>query len=183
MVFSFNMKTFYPVEFPHRLWTVGTWWSSPCPDSKTKISGPRKSEPIRERYCKSALKSYYFPLKTLWRSFFCALIAAFSLRALNPFGNEHLVLFYVTYDKPWFLFELGNISKWLAKFSTKFWRKKFRQKWINFARPADRLIWVRDFFIVWHQTKYLKIMVISHKFFDDFRLKFSDQKNLLNSWH
>jgi H+/Cl- antiporter ClcA len=43
--------------------------------------------------------SYYFPLKTLWRSFFCALIAAFSLRAMNPFGNDHLVLFYVTYDR------------------------------------------------------------------------------------
>jgi len=42
--------------------------------------------------------SYYFPLKTLWRSFFCALIAAFSLRAMNPFGNDHLVLFYVTYE-------------------------------------------------------------------------------------
>ena len=37
-----------------------------------------------------------------------ALIAAFSLRALNPFGNEHLVLFYVSYGKPWFFFELGN---------------------------------------------------------------------------
>ena len=50
--------------------------------------------------------SYYFPLKTLWRSFFCALIAAFSLRAMNPFGNQHLVLFYVEYDKPYHLFEL-----------------------------------------------------------------------------
>ena len=105
----------------------------------------------------SALKSYYFPLKTLWRSFFCALIAAFSLRALNPFGNEHLVLFYVTYDKPWFLFELGNISKWLAKFR----QKMGKWNWVNFARPVDRLLWVRDFFIVWHQTKYFKIMVIN----------------------
>lgn len=31
--------------------------------------------------------SYYFPLKTLWRSFFCALIAAFVLRMINPFGK------------------------------------------------------------------------------------------------
>lgn len=65
-----------------------------------------KLGPIRKRHFMCS-QSYYFPLKTLWRSFFCALIAAFSLRALNPFGNEHLVLFYVTYDKPWFLFELG----------------------------------------------------------------------------
>ncbi|XP_050301056.1 H(+)/Cl(-) exchange transporter 5 isoform X2 [Anthonomus grandis grandis] len=50
--------------------------------------------------------SYYFPLKTLWRSFFCALIAAFVLRSINPFGNEHSVLFYVQYNKPWIFFEL-----------------------------------------------------------------------------
>ncbi|XP_068148620.1 H(+)/Cl(-) exchange transporter 5 [Drosophila tropicalis] len=50
--------------------------------------------------------SYYFPLKTLWRSFFCALIAAFVLRSLTPFGNEHSVLFFVEYNKPWIFFEL-----------------------------------------------------------------------------
>lgn len=50
--------------------------------------------------------SYYFPLKTLWRSFFCALVAAFVLRSINPFGNEHLVMFYVDYTRPWILFEL-----------------------------------------------------------------------------
>lgn len=50
--------------------------------------------------------SYYFPLKTLWRSFFCALIAAFILRSITPFGNEHSVLFFVEYNKPWIFFEL-----------------------------------------------------------------------------
>lgn len=50
--------------------------------------------------------SYYFPLKTLWRSFFCALIAAFVIRSINPFGNEHSVLFYVKYNEPWIFFEL-----------------------------------------------------------------------------
>ncbi|KAG1693191.1 H(+)/Cl(-) exchange transporter 3 [Nymphon striatum] len=50
--------------------------------------------------------SYYFPLKTLWRSFFCALIAAFVLRSINPFGNMELVMFYVDYDHPWIFFEL-----------------------------------------------------------------------------
>ena len=50
--------------------------------------------------------SYYFPLKTLWRSFFCALVAAFVLQSINPFGNEHSVLFYVEYSKPWLFFEL-----------------------------------------------------------------------------
>ena len=50
--------------------------------------------------------SYYFPLKTLWRSFFCALAAAFVLRSFNPFGNDHLVMFYVDYTNPWYLIEL-----------------------------------------------------------------------------
>ncbi|KAL3178111.1 hypothetical protein MRX96_038638 [Rhipicephalus microplus] len=50
--------------------------------------------------------SYYFPLKTLWRSFFCALVAASVLRSINPFGNDHLVMFYVEYDLPWLFFEL-----------------------------------------------------------------------------
>lgn len=50
--------------------------------------------------------SYYFPLKTMWRSFFCALIAAFVLRSINPFGTEHAVMFYVDYDRTWILIEL-----------------------------------------------------------------------------
>nr|XP_020007985.1 H(+)/Cl(-) exchange transporter 5 [Castor canadensis] len=50
--------------------------------------------------------SYYFPLKTLWRSFFAALVAAFTLRSINPFGNSRLVLFYVEFHTPWHLFEL-----------------------------------------------------------------------------
>uniref|UniRef100_A0A9J8CLZ1 Chloride channel protein n=1 Tax=Cyprinus carpio carpio TaxID=630221 RepID=A0A9J8CLZ1_CYPCA len=50
--------------------------------------------------------SYYFPLKTLWRSFFAALVAAFTLRSINPFGNNRLVLFYVEYHTPWYMAEL-----------------------------------------------------------------------------
>uniref|UniRef100_W5NAI5 Chloride channel protein n=1 Tax=Lepisosteus oculatus TaxID=7918 RepID=W5NAI5_LEPOC len=50
--------------------------------------------------------SYYFPLKTLWRSFFAALVAAFTLRSINPFGNSKLVLFYVEFHSPWHLLEL-----------------------------------------------------------------------------
>uniref|UniRef100_A0A674PAS2 Chloride channel protein n=1 Tax=Takifugu rubripes TaxID=31033 RepID=A0A674PAS2_TAKRU len=50
--------------------------------------------------------SYYFPLKTLWRSFFAALVAAFTLRSINPFGNSRLVLFYVEFHAPWHLVEL-----------------------------------------------------------------------------
>uniref|UniRef100_A0A8C9Y086 Chloride channel protein n=1 Tax=Sander lucioperca TaxID=283035 RepID=A0A8C9Y086_SANLU len=51
--------------------------------------------------------SYYFPLKTLWRSFFAALVAAFTLRSINPFGNSRLVLFYVEFHAPWHMLELA----------------------------------------------------------------------------
>ncbi|KAJ8028430.1 H(+)/Cl(-) exchange transporter 3 [Holothuria leucospilota] len=54
--------------------------------------------------------SYYFPLKTLWRSFFCALVAASVLRWINPFGTDHLVMFYVEYNTPWSFYELVPFS-------------------------------------------------------------------------
>ena len=50
--------------------------------------------------------SYYFPLKTLWRSFFCALVAAFVLRSIDPFGTDHVVKFYMNATRPWILVEL-----------------------------------------------------------------------------
>ncbi|KAJ2845378.1 hypothetical protein IWW36_004803, partial [Coemansia brasiliensis] len=50
--------------------------------------------------------SYYFPAKTMWRSLFCATVAAVTLKLLNPFRNGKLVSFQVTYDRTWDLFEL-----------------------------------------------------------------------------
>ena len=50
--------------------------------------------------------SYYFPHKTMWRTFFCALTAAGTLQYLNPFRTGRLVMFYVTYNHPWHVFEL-----------------------------------------------------------------------------
>lgn len=48
----------------------------------------------------------YFPLKTLWRSYFCALVATGVLAALNPFRTGQLVMFQVGYDRTWHFFEL-----------------------------------------------------------------------------
>lgn len=42
--------------------------------------------------------SSFFPPKVMWRSFFCSLIAATTLRTLNPLGTGRLVLFQVEYD-------------------------------------------------------------------------------------
>ncbi|KAM0755539.1 hypothetical protein T439DRAFT_341321 [Meredithblackwellia eburnea MCA 4105] len=50
--------------------------------------------------------SYFFGPKTMWRSFWCAMIAAGTLRLLDPFGSGKIVLFEVTYDRDWHMFEL-----------------------------------------------------------------------------
>jgi chloride channel 3/4/5 len=48
----------------------------------------------------------HFPLKTLWRSYFCALVATSVLAAINPFRTGQLVMFSVTYDRGWHFFEV-----------------------------------------------------------------------------
>ncbi|UZJ54253.1 hypothetical protein CBS101457_003573 [Exobasidium rhododendri] len=50
--------------------------------------------------------SYYFPAKVLFRSFFCAMVAAATLRFIDPFGTGKTVLFQVTYDRDWHWLEL-----------------------------------------------------------------------------
>lgn len=49
--------------------------------------------------------SSYFPLKTLWRSYFCALVATATLAAMNPFRTGQLVMFQVEYKNDWHFFE------------------------------------------------------------------------------
>ncbi|KAF8160682.1 Cl-channel protein [Crassisporium funariophilum] len=50
--------------------------------------------------------SHTFSIKTMWRSVFCALVATFTLSAMNPFRTGKLVLFQVTYDRDWHFFEI-----------------------------------------------------------------------------
>jgi chloride channel 3/4/5 len=63
-----------------------------------------------------------FSIKTMWRSFVCALVATFTLsvrysrlgfyhsliayQAMNPYRSGKLVLFQVTYDRDWHFFEI-----------------------------------------------------------------------------
>ena len=51
--------------------------------------------------------SYYFPPKTLFRTFFCCIAAAISLKFLNPYGTDKIVLFQVRYLTDWKFFEIG----------------------------------------------------------------------------
>ncbi|ETN39271.1 uncharacterized protein HMPREF1541_05494 [Cyphellophora europaea CBS 101466] len=50
--------------------------------------------------------SYYFPDKTMWQSFVCAMVAAVTLQALNPFHTGKIVLFQVTHSSDWHSFEM-----------------------------------------------------------------------------
>ncbi|KAA1471841.1 voltage-gated chloride channel [Dentipellis sp. KUC8613] len=50
--------------------------------------------------------SQTFSIKTMWRSFLCALVATVTLSAMNPFRTGKLVLFQVTYDRDWHFFEI-----------------------------------------------------------------------------
>ena len=50
--------------------------------------------------------SYYFPDKTMWAAFVCAMVAAVTLHAFDPFRTGKLVLYQVTYHSGWHAFEL-----------------------------------------------------------------------------
>ncbi|CAG8243364.1 unnamed protein product [Penicillium salamii] len=83
----------------------------------------------------------YFPLKTLWRSYFCALVATSVLAAVNPFRTGQLVMFQVEYDRTWHFFELlffvglgifgglygAFVIKWNLRVAA--FRKKYLSQW------------------------------------------------------
>ncbi|KAI0798565.1 Cl-channel protein [Irpex lacteus] len=76
-----------------------------------------------------------FSIKTMWRSFFCALIATVTLSAMNPYRSGKLVLFQVTYDRDWHFFEimffviLGIFGGLYGAFMVK-----FNLQWMAFRR-------------------------------------------------
>ncbi|KAK8058972.1 chloride channel protein 3 [Apiospora phragmitis] len=50
--------------------------------------------------------AYFFPAKTLFRTFFCCITAALSLKFLNPYGTHKIVMFEVRYTAEWEYFEI-----------------------------------------------------------------------------
>ncbi|KAK3111293.1 hypothetical protein LTR53_013604 [Teratosphaeriaceae sp. CCFEE 6253] len=80
--------------------------------------------------------SYYFPPKVLFRTFFCCIAAALSLKFLNPYGTGKIVLFQVRYLTDWRFFELiafvllgvlGGVTGALFIKASRFWAKTFRK--------------------------------------------------------
>lgn len=47
-----------------------------------------------------------FLLLTIWKSYFCAMIAVTTLAVINPFRTGQLVLFEISYDTDWHYFEI-----------------------------------------------------------------------------
>ncbi|PVG02546.1 hypothetical protein CPB86DRAFT_697354 [Serendipita vermifera] len=93
--------------------------------------------------------SYFFPPKVMWRSFFCAMIAAVTLKFLNPFGTGKIVLFQVTYDQDWHAYELfyflilgifgGLYGAYFSKLNYR-WSKHVRNgKWLG-KHPKSEVV-------------------------------------------
>ncbi|EXV03442.1 voltage gated chloride channel [Metarhizium robertsii] len=80
--------------------------------------------------------AYFFPAKTLFRTFFCCIIAALSLKFLNPYGTHKIVMFQVRYLIDWEFFELvsfvfvgvlgGALGALFIK-ASKYWAQTFRR--------------------------------------------------------
>lgn len=80
--------------------------------------------------------SYFFPAKTLFRTFFCCIIASLTLKFLNPYGTHKIVMFQVRYNIDWAWFEigtfilvgvLGGAAGALFIKASKHWAKTFRR--------------------------------------------------------
>lgn len=78
----------------------------------------------------------YNPAKTLFRTFFCCIIAALSLKFLNPYGTHKIVMFQVQYAVDWEYFELftfvlvgilGGVLGALFIKASRYWAKNFRK--------------------------------------------------------
>jgi len=80
--------------------------------------------------------SYYFPPKTLFRTFFCCIAAALSLKFLDPYGTNKIVLFEVRYLIDWKFFEIivfillgamgGAVGALFIK-ASRLWAQTFRR--------------------------------------------------------
>lgn len=80
--------------------------------------------------------AYFFPAKTLFRTFFCCITAALSLKFLNPYGTKKIVIFEVRYLTDWVFFELlgfafvgmlgGVVGATFIK-ACRAWAKTFRK--------------------------------------------------------
>ncbi|KAK9451357.1 chloride channel [Limtongia smithiae] len=93
--------------------------------------------------------SYYFPPKTLLRSFLCAVISALVLKFLNPYGTGKIVLFQVAYEHDWHTFEflifvfigaLGGLIGATVSRLNRWWVRVFSSKKFVKRHPVFEVI-------------------------------------------
>ncbi|KAG7098318.1 hypothetical protein E1B28_000279 [Marasmius oreades] len=106
-----------------------------------------------------------FSIKTMWKSFFCALVATFTLSAMNPFRTGKLVLFQVTYDRDWHFFEIlffiiigifgGLYGAFVVKFNLQV--AAFRRKHLSNHGVAEAVILAILTAVIGYSNRFLRI--------------------------
>ncbi|EAU31879.1 hypothetical protein ATEG_07617 [Aspergillus terreus NIH2624] len=107
----------------------------------------------------------YFPLKTLWRSYFCALVATGVLAAMNPFRTGQLVMFQVRYDRTWHAFELiffvligifgGLYGALVIKWNLRV--QAFRKKYLSQHAVIESVVLAAITAVICYPNMFLKI--------------------------
>jgi chloride channel 3/4/5 len=109
--------------------------------------------------------SSYFPLKTMWRSYFCALVATAVLAAMNPFRTGQLVMFQVHYDRSWHFFEVvfyiiigifgGLYGAFVIKWNLR--AQAFRKKYLTKYAVLEATLLATGTAIICYPNMFLRI--------------------------
>ncbi|KII92648.1 hypothetical protein PLICRDRAFT_37425 [Plicaturopsis crispa FD-325 SS-3] len=109
--------------------------------------------------------SHSFSIKTMWRSFLCALVATVTLSAMNPFRTGKLVLFQVTYDRDWHFFEIiffvvlgifgGLYGAFVVKFNLQV--AAFRRKYLAKHGVAEAVALATITAMIGYFNRFLRI--------------------------
>jgi chloride channel 3/4/5 len=109
--------------------------------------------------------SSYFPLKTMWRSYFCALVATAVLALMNPFRTGQLVMFQVRYDRSWHFFEVvfyiiigifgGLYGAFVIKWNLR--AQAFRKKYLTKYALLEATLLATGTAIICYPNMFLRI--------------------------
>ncbi|CAK5265424.1 unnamed protein product, partial [Mycena citricolor] len=109
--------------------------------------------------------SHSFSIKTMWKSFFCALVATVTLSAMNPFRTGKLVLFQVTYDRDWHFFEImffivlgifgGLYGAFVVKFNLQV--AAFRRKFLANHGVAEAVLLATLTAMIGYSNQFLRM--------------------------
>lgn len=109
--------------------------------------------------------SSHFPLKTMWRSYFCALVATAVLAAMNPFRTGQLVMFQVKYDRDWHFFEIvfyiiigifgGLYGAFVIKWNLR--AQSFRKKYLSKYAILEATLLAAGTAIIAYPNVFLRI--------------------------